>query len=141
MSQKTLFPEKVTVGVKGRLLFEEHAELLRTLGFDITPFGTDTVVVNGVPEGYSAETGKAEALVGELQLLLEQDQTALPGVMEQAMAQKFAALGAAGATRITSPLEAQRLVDSLLQSDNPEFTSNGRRIISIVPAEELEKRF
>ena len=141
VSQEALFPVQVTVGVKGRLLFEEHAELLRTLGFDITPFGTDTVVVNGVPEGYSAETGKAEALVGELQLLLEQDQTALPGVMEQAMAQKFAALGAAGAAKITSPLEAQRLVDSLLQSDNPEFTSNGRRIISIVPAEELEKRF
>ncbi len=141
ITQAALFPVQVTVGVEGRLTLDAHADLLKQLGFDIAPFGTDTVVVNGVPEGYSAQPGQVETLVGDLLLLLADDHAALPGVMEQSLAQKFAVLGASGGEKITSPLEAQRLTDALLQSDNPEFTAAGKRIISIIPADELEKRF
>ena len=141
VTQTSLFPVQVPVGVEGRLIFEAHAPLLKQLGFDITPFGTDTVVVNGVPEGYSAQPGQAETLVNDLLLILADDHNALSGVMEQGMAQKFAVLGASASEKLTSPLEAQRLVDALLQSENPEFTASGKRILSIVPAEDLEKRF
>ena len=141
VTQTALFPVQVPVGLEGRLTIDEHADLLRRLGFDIVPFGADTVVVNGVPEGFSAEPGKAQTLVGDLLLILADDHSALPGVMEQALAQKFALLGAAGGDRLTSPLEAQRLVDTLLQCDNPEFTAAGKRILSIIPVEDLEKRF
>jgi DNA mismatch repair protein MutL len=141
VTQTALFPAQVTVGVEGCLTIEAHAELLRKLGFDIAPFGTDTVVVNGVPEGFSAEAGKAETLLGDILLILSDAPATLPGVMEQAMARKFAVLGASGAPRLTSPIQAQRLVDTLLQSSHPEFTESGRRILSIVSAEELEKRF
>ena len=141
ITQAALFPVQVTVGVEGRLTLDAHADLLKQLGFDIAPFGTDTVVINGVPEGYSAQPGQVETLVGDLLLLLADDHAALPGVMEQSLAQKFAVLGASGGEKITSPLEAQRLTDALLQSDNPEFTAAGKRIISIIPADELEKRF
>ena len=141
VSQQALFPVTVTVGVEGRLTIDAHSETLRKLGFDIAPFGPDSVVVNGVPEGYSAEPGKAEEMVGNLLLILSDDSASLPGVMEQAMAGKFALLGAAGGDKLTSPLEAQRLVDALLQSDNPEYTPSGKKIISIVASEELEKKF
>ena len=141
VSQAALFPVQVPVGVEGRLLVEEHSELLRSLGFDIAPFGNDTVVVSGVPEGYSAEQGKVEGLLADILLILRDENGALPGVMEQNLAQKFAVLGSCSAKNITSPLEAQRLVDALLQSENPEFTSAGKRILSIIPAEELDKRF
>ena len=141
VSQSTLFPVQVNVGVGGRLLFDEHQDLLRRLGFDIDAFGTDTVVVNGVPEGYSTEAGKVHTMVGDLILILGEDHSALPEMMEQSLAQKFALLGASGGEKLTSPTEAQRLVDALLASENPEFTSAGRRIISILPLEEIDKRF
>ena len=141
VSQSTLFPVQVNVGVGGRLLFDEHQDLLRRLGFDIDAFGTDTVVVNGVPEGYSTEAGKVHTMVGDLILILGEDHSALPEMMEQSLAQKFALLGASGGEKLTSPTEAQRLVDALLSSENPEFTSAGRRIISILPLEEIDKRF
>ena len=141
VSQTTLFPVQVNVGVGGRLLFDAHADLLKRLGFDIAPFGTDTVVVNGVPEGYGSEPGKVQTMVGDLMLILSDDHGALPEMMEQALAQKFAVLGASGGEKLTSPLEAQRLLDALLASGNPEFTSAGRRIISILPLDELDKRF
>ena len=141
VSQTALFPEKVTVGVEGKLLFDDNASLLAGLGFDIVPFGNDTVVVNAVPEGFSAEPGKAEETVRSILAILADDHSSLPGVMEQTLAQRFAAAGASGAKKPSSPIEAQRLVDALLQEENPEFTPGGRRIISIVPIDDIEKRF
>jgi len=141
VTQNALFPVQVAVGVEGRLLFDGHKSLLESLGFDIAPFGSDSVVVNGVPEGYSTEPGKVQTMVTDLLLVLSDDHASLPGMMQQAMAEKFAVLGASGGEKLTSPLEAQRLLDALLQSDNPEFTSSGRRIISILPLDEIEKRF
>ena len=141
VTQTALFPVQVTVGVEGRLLIEEHADLLRQLGFDIAPFGTDTVVVNGVPEGCSAQPGKAETLVRDLLLVLGDNTGGLPGVMEQAVAQKFALMASAEGDKLSSALEGQRLLDALLQSDNPEYTAAGKRIIAIVPESDIDKRF
>ena len=141
VSQSTLFPVQVNVGVEGRLLFDANDALLKRLGFDIEAFGTDTVVVNGVPEGYSTEAGKVHTMVGDLILILADDHGSLPETMAQSLAQKFAVLGASGGEKLSSPTEAQRLVDALLSSSNPEFTSSGRRIISILPLDEIDKRF
>ncbi|MBO7543982.1 MAG: DNA mismatch repair endonuclease MutL [Bacteroidales bacterium] len=142
VSQSTLFPVRVQVGVENRMLFDENAEMLASLGFDISPFGNDTVVVSGVPEGYSAEQGKVERMVADLVLILASGvKGALKETMAASMAEKFAFLGASGSGQIASPLQAKRLVDSLLASDNPEFTSGGKRIISVIPLAELDKRF
>ena len=97
--------------------------------------------MNGVPEGYSTEAGKVHTMVGDLTLILADDHGSLPETMTQSLAQKFAVLGASGGEKLSSPTEAQRLVDALLSSSNPEFTSSGRRIISILPLDEIDKRF
>jgi len=141
VTQTALFPIQVQVGAAQRLLFEEHAALLGSLGFDITPFGTDTVVVNGVPEGYSCEPGKVGQLVSELVYILSEDKDALPELMQQRMAEKFATLGASHADSLASPQEAQRLIDTLFACDNAELTPGGRRIVSIVSLPDIEKRF
>ena len=141
VSQSTLFPVQVNVGIQGRLLFDANQDLLKRLGFDIEAFGSDTVVVNGVPEGYVTDPGKIHTMVGDLILILNDDHGALPEMMVQSLAQKFAVLGASGGEKLSSPVEAQRLLDALLGSSNPEFTSSGRRIISILPLDEIDKRF
>ncbi|MBR5724602.1 MAG: DNA mismatch repair endonuclease MutL [Bacteroidales bacterium] len=141
VTQTALFPVQVAVGVQQRLLFEENAALLGSLGFDIAPFGTDTVVVNGVPEGYSCESGKVEQLVSDLVYILSEDRDALPEVMQQRLAEKFATLGASHADPLSSPQEAQRLIDTLFASGNAELTPGGRRIVSIVPLGEIDKKF
>ncbi len=141
VSQQALFPEQVAVGAEDRLLFDEYAGLLGKLGFDITPFGNDTVVVNGVPEGYSAQPGSARTLIEDLLLILKDNPSSLPGLMDESLAQKFAVLGASARKNVTSPLEAQRILGSLLQCENPEFTPTGRRILSFISVEDLEKQF
>ena len=141
VTQTALFPVQVQVGAQQRLLFEESAPLLTQLGFDIVPFGNDTVVVNGVPEGYSCEPGKVEQLVSDLVYILSEDREALPEMMRQRLAEKFAALGASHADPPCSPQDAQRLIDTLFACDNAELTPSGRRIVSIVPLGDIDKRF
>ena len=141
VTQTALFPVTVQVGVENMCLFSEHAAMLESLGFDIAPFGTDTIVVNGVPEGYSAEAGKVQSMVTDLLLILADDHSSLPEVMTANLAARFAMLGALKGDPVTNPVEAQRLIDQLLSCSNAEFTSTGRRVITIIPVDEIDKRF
>lgn len=141
VTQTALFPVQVQVGAQQRLLFEDNAALLAQLGFDIAAFGTDTVVVNGVPEGYSCEPGKVEQLVSDLVYILSEEREALPEMLQQRLAEKFATLGASHADPPSSPQDAQRLIDTLFACDNAELTPSGRRIVSIVPLGDIDKKF
>ena len=141
VTQTALFPVTVQIGVENMCLIEEHSQILSALGFDISPFGVDTIVVNGVPEGYSAESGKVQSMVGDLLLVLSEDHSALPEMMTANMAARMARIGAFNSDSVTNPAEAQRLMDTLLACENAEYTSTGKRIISIVPVEEIDKRF
>ena len=141
VTQANMFPVKVEVGAANRAVFDDKTELLARLGFDISPFGTDTIVVNGVPEGYSCEAGKIQTMVSDLLLILSDDSSSLPGVMEAAMAEKIALLGASGCDPLASPMEARHLLDTLLSSSNPELTGNGKRIMAVMTTAQIEKLF
>lgn len=141
VTQANMFPVKVEVGAANRAVFDDKAELLARLGFDISPFGTDTIVVNGVPEGYSCEAGKIQTMVSDLLLILSDDSSSLPGVMEAAMAEKIALLGASSCDPLASPMEVRHLLDTLLSSSNPELTGNGKRIMAIMTSAQVEKLF
>ncbi len=141
VTQTALFPVTVQVGVENMCIFSEYSGLLANLGFDIAPFGVDTIVVNGVPEGYSAEAGKVETMVGDLILILSEDHSALPEMMTANMASHFARLGALSGDPVTNPMEAQRLIDEWFACENAEYTSSGRRTMSLIPVEEIDKKF
>ena len=141
VSQAALFPVPVEVGPANVPLFEENAALLASMGFDIQPFGPGTVVVNGVPEGFSAEAGKVEVLVGDLLLVLSDGHTSLQGVLENNLAEKFARAAAGGMREVTSPTEAGRLVDALMNTSNPEQTPSGKRILTFQSIVDIDKLF
>ena len=141
VSQTALFPVQVQVGVQGSLLLQEHADMLKALGFGISPVGMDSINVEGVPEGYSCEPGKVEQLVQDLLLVLGDGGEALPEVMRQKMAAKFAMLASTNAEPPRTPSAIRQLLDTLFASDNAEFTPNGKRIISVLDADEIENRF
>ena len=141
VAQKSLFPVKVQVGKAQKLVFDQNEELLRSLGFDISPFGDDTIIFNGVPEGYSSDAASVQKTAADLLLVLSQGEISLQEMMQTATAGRLASLGARSMPDMSSPMEAQRLVDELLGSSNAEFTSSGSRIITIIPTTELDSRF
>ena len=141
VTQTNMFPVKVQVGAANRMVFDSKAPLLSSLGFDISPFGTDTIVVNGVPEGFSGQPGKVETMVQDLLLILADDSVSLPGVMESAMAEKIALLGASSCDSLSSPMEARALMDSLLSSANPELTISGKKTMAVLTMAQIDKLF
>lgn len=141
VTHTALFPVEVQVGAAQQQLFAGHAETLAALGFDITPFGPDSVVVGGVPEGYSCEAGKVQQTVTDLMGILSEDGTALPEMARQRTAERLATSGASNSAPLDSVLEAQSLIDTLFASENAELTSNGRRIVNIVKIGDIDKLF
>ena len=141
ITQNSLFPVQVQVGLDNRIIFDEHTDLLTSLGFDIRPFGNDTVVVNGVPEGFSIETSKVYAMVSDLLIILSEDYSALQEMLETSIAEKFAILGASVGDNLTSPLEAQNLLDLLFSCENSEYTSSGHKILTVLTIDDLDKKF
>lgn len=141
VTQQALFPVQVPVGVENRLIFDEHSALLRSLGFDIAPFGNDTIVVNGMPEGFQVDQNSVEEAMAEVLIALSDNHTALPGMMESAMAEKFAKMAASEGKPIETVSAAKSLMDSLFACSNSEYTSNGRKIMSIMTIDDIEKRF
>ena len=140
-SQTLLFPVSVRIGVENVPVVEANSEVLRGFGFDIAPFGTDSVVVNAIPAGYSSEEGRVETMVGDLLLLLQDNHSIISELVRSDMAGKLAVLGASGYDGVRNADEAQRLVDALMASTNPEFTAAGRKTMVIIPADELDRKF
>lgn len=141
VTQQALFPVQIPVGVENRLIFDEHSALLRSLGFDIAPFGNDTIVVNGMPEGFQVDQNSVEEAMAEVLIALSDNHTALPGMMESAMAEKFAKMAASEGKPIETVSAAKNLMDSLFACSNSEYTSNGRKIMTIMTIDDIEKRF
>lgn len=141
VTQQALFPVQVPVGVENRLIFDEHSALLRSLGFDIAPLGNDTIVVNGMPEGFQVDQNSVEEAMAEVLIALSDNHTALPGMMESAMAEKFAKMAASEGKPIETVSAAKSLMDSLFACSNSEYTSNGRKIMTIMTIDDIEKRF
>ena len=140
-SQTLLFPVSVRIGVENVPVIEANSEVLKGFGYDIAPFGTDSVVVNAIPAGYSSEEGRVETMVGDLLLLLQDNHSIISELVRSDMAGKLAVLGASGYDGVRNADEAQRLVDALMASTNPEFTAAGRKTMVIIPADELDRKF
>ncbi|MGN1225813.1 MAG: hypothetical protein ACI4TL_01090, partial [Candidatus Cryptobacteroides sp.] len=139
--QTALFPIQVQVGAAYIPLVEAHSELLGKLGFDITVFGSDTVVVAGVPQGYDFDEMSVRNTVANLLQILEEEHHSLPEIMQADAAKKLSELGVASASNIKSEAEAKSLLDRLSACKNSELTPSGKRISKFISAEDLDKLF
>ena len=80
-------------------------------------------------------------MVTDLIAVLSDEKSLLPETMASSIAERFAKIGAAGRDPLTSPVEAQRLIDSLFSCANAEYTSSGHRTMIILPVEEIDRKF
>lgn len=139
-TQISLFETTVFVGVENALLLEANADLLSRLGFDIRLMGNDTIVVGGVPEGFSAEEGRVAQMVTDVIDILKDTTVSLEETMLDNLALRFARSAASGPERL-SPVAAQRLMGELFACTDSEITPQGKKIYVRITQEELDKKF
>ncbi len=138
VSVQTLFPLTFTLSAEDHMTLLEQPDLLESLGFDIRDFGGTSVVVHGLPEGYSAGEESVRRCLDELISALRDD-TSLDDHSSH-MAAKMAESAAKSGHGAMNPEEAQLLVDQLFACREPGLTPGGRRCTAMITLEELEKK-
>ena len=142
VSRVTMFPVEIAVGPENALVFKEHADYLSGLGFDISFKDMDKITVDGIPEGFSCDDKSVEALMADVLIAITDTGTAaLSGMLDSAMAEKFARMGASRSDRVSSAQQARKLIDTLFGCSNAEYTTSGLKILSIIPMQEIESKF
>lgn len=136
--QQSLFPVSLTLSAEDYLTVLEQPDLTASLGFDIQDFGANTIVVNALPEGFGSDEASARRAIDDLVAALRDDTS----LQDQAhlLSARMAASAAACDPGSLLPDQAQLLVDKLFACREPNLTPDGRKCLTILTLEELEKK-
>ena len=142
ISHQVLFPCVIQLSPEKHSLLTENTEQLRLLGFDIEPQEGNTISVNGLPEEFgSDESSVRTAIDGLLASLMESGSIDLIRAdNREAMARRLAgaAAASAGNGRLSAD-EARLLVDTLFSCAEPETSPGGKRCMSVLTEEDIER--
>ena len=136
--QQSLFPVTVKLNAEDYLAVLEQPDLTARLGFDIQDFGSNTIVVNALPEGFGCTEESVRRSIDDLVAALKDD-TSLDD-QKHLLAARMAASAAACDPGSLHPEQAQLLVDQLFACREPKLTPDGRRCLTIITLEDLEKK-
>jgi DNA mismatch repair protein MutL len=138
-TQQILFPFTFELNPVDSALFMEILPEVTSLGFDIREFGKDTFILNGVP-GVLATGTPADLIEKLLEEFKNAPLEAKSKVREQ-VAISLARASAAGYGVVLQPEEMDHLVDQLFACEAPNFSPDGKPVLTIIPIEDIEKHF
>jgi DNA mismatch repair protein MutL len=139
ISQNLIFPEIITFTSNDATVLPCILDDLAFIGFDMADLGGNSWSINGVPAGLE-NVEPIETLQGMVDKALETGCEIKEEVMES-LALALAQKAAIPYGKNLSEEEAQSLIAKLFSSTSPNYTPDGKGIVSILPEEELSKRF
>jgi DNA mismatch repair protein MutL len=139
VSQKLIFPEIISFSSKEATILPCILDDLAFIGFDLADLGGNSWSINGVPAGLE-NVEPVETLQEMVDKALETGCEIKEEVMES-LALALAQKAAIPYGKNLSDEEAQSLIAKLFSSPSPNYTPDGKGIVSILPEEELSKRF
>ncbi|MDR0681009.1 MAG: DNA mismatch repair endonuclease MutL [Dysgonamonadaceae bacterium] len=139
ISQKLIFPEIITFTSKEATILPYILDDLAFIGFDLADLGGNSYSVNGIPSGLE-NINIIETLQDMVDWALETGCEIKEEVME-ALAIVLAKKAAIPYGKNLPEEEAMALIAKLFSSSVPNYTPDGKPIVSILSEEELTKRF
>lgn len=139
ITQQNLFPQKIELNTADYLLILQIKDDLAILGFDIADFGSNSIVINGIPSD-----SKNQNPLNMLESLLEEFKTSEKDIksdQKEKIARSMAKASSIKAGTALKTEEMQELFDLLFACEMPNYSPSGKVIVSILSLEELEKRF
>lgn len=143
--QRDLFPQTVELSPADHFLLMEHTSELAAMGFDLRDMGGSTVVVYGLPVEMGERATPAGAVEELLRQIREEGASLRDNHRERlaaAMARSCCAslfAGNNGGGSVTT-VEADALVRQLFACEEPNYTPDGRPVMTVVSVAETEKR-
>ncbi|OGV52395.1 MAG: hypothetical protein A2X49_13505 [Lentisphaerae bacterium GWF2_52_8] len=137
-SQPLLFPMTVELSRPELLLVEKSSEAFASLGFDLEPFGNNTVLVHSIPAPLRQDN--AGGLIHDILSSLSEDEE-LARRPDKVGIAKAACKAAVKAHDLIGLAEAQALVSQMAACELPFSCPHGRPTILNISLSELAKRF
>ena len=142
ISHQVLFPCVIQLSPEKYSLLTENREQLRLLGFDIGPQEENSISVNGLPEEFGTDESSVRTAIDRLLASLMESGSIdlIRADNREAMARRLAgaAAASAGNGRLSAD-EARLLVDSLFSCAEPETSPGGKRCMSVLTEEDIER--
>ena len=139
VSQQLLFPELITFTPAQAAVLPCILNDLASIGFDLGDLGGNTYSINGIPAGLENVD-----LINALQEMVEkviETGCEISEEITESLALSLAQKAAVSNGKNLSEEEAQSLLAKLFLSSSPNYTPDGKIILSIFTDEELTKRF
>lgn len=142
ISHQVLFPCVIQLSPERHSLLTENTEQLRLLGFDIEPQEGNTISVNGLPEEFGTDESSVRTAIDNLLASLMETGSIdlIRADNREVMARRLAgaAAASAGNGRLSAD-EARLLVDTLFSCAEPETSPGGKRCMSVLTEEDIER--
>jgi DNA mismatch repair protein MutL len=139
LAQKTLFPDTVEMDPADHNTLMEILDDVCSIGFDISDFGNNTIIINGCPSDIPNPNPKEL-----IETLIEEYKNTRGDIKVNAKERIAGSLAKASAINYGTLLtaeEMQEIVDRLFACEEPNYSPSGKKVISILSIEEFENIF
>ncbi len=138
-AQGLLEPAAVELSLEAAGLVEAHQETLRCLGFDLQPFGGNTILVRSLP-ALLAHARPSDVLA-EVVEVLEEGRAGLAAGEEQAVIRRVCKRAAVKAGQVLTREEMEELLRALERCASPRTCPHGRPTMIQITVEQLAREF
>lgn len=138
-SQRVLFPEIIHLSVSQNAIMEDIEDELNKFGFDLANIGGTDWSVNGLPTGIAGNEAK-DSIMQVLESISDGSAKVDTKIQER-IALSIAQSGAIPYGRLLGNDEMDKLLSDLLKLSQPNYTPDGKSIISVVKSEQIAKMF
>lgn len=139
-SQAVLFPEVLHLNNNQNLILTDIMGELEQMGFSLASLGGNDWSVNSIPSGFEAMSHVTDTILQVIDSVENGGDTIKKKVYEH-IAFNVARSAAMPHGRTLSQEEMERLVADLLRLTEPNYTPDGKTIISIVNIDQITKLF
>lgn len=138
-SQQMLFPQTIELNPADAAILQSILPELLSLGFDIRDFGKNTFIISGTPG--VLDVSSPELVVEKL---LEEYKNSPVDARSKAKEQIAISLSKASSLDYGTDLkqeEIDHLIDNLFACATPNFSPEGKKVLTIIPVTDIEKSF
>lgn len=139
VSQGLLFPEILQLTQAESVMLESLQDDMAAIGFELTNIGGGSFSINGIPAG--TEGLHAADLVRRMLDAARGKGSDVKSEVRSIIALSLAKSAAMVAGQVLNADEMNEMVTSLFTCSVPNYTPDGKKVIHIIPLEEIERNF
>ncbi len=138
-SQQLLFPQKVELKTWEFEIFQEIRDELGRLGFSLRPFGSTSVMIEGIPQ--DVRNGSEGYILQDMIDEYRQNAAKLKLEKRENLAKSYSCRNAIMAGQKLSLEEMRSLIDRLFATRMPYVCPHGRPVIIKISLDQLDRMF